>query len=313
MKAGWLAVALVAAAARGQNAKPVGTVSAADASVSGPASGQPGVIQMVGGKSIVAGGATVTARAGHNAEVALHRGGSVLVCQTTALHMTPSADNSLLLALDRGAMEVRMKAGAGDVIMTPDLRFTTAGAGPLDLQMRVTFNGDTCVDNRGRKAPQLNISDSFGELSYLLKPGQHVMFEHGSLRTVEDRETTPCGCPPEEKQPAGLSLADALLTGGKSTPMTPQQAAAAHPFPTAVSDGLAPAAAPATPEAPDVRHVEVAGTLAFDPAEGRPATSADSSAPVAAPVPAQSAPAPTQPKSNPFSAIGRFFKRIFVR
>ena len=38
------------------------------------------------------------------------------------------------------------------------------------------------------------------------------MFEHGSLKLVMDRETTPCGCPPDEK-PEGMSLADAALRG----------------------------------------------------------------------------------------------------
>ncbi len=264
--------------------------------------------------------AAVTANPGRNAEVALSRGGSVLVCQTTSVHLTAGKDDSLLLALDRGAMEIRSKASTADVIITPDLRFTMAEAGTLDLRMRVTFNGDTCVENRGRKAPQLNISDSFGEASYLLKPGQHVMFEHGSLKSVMDRETTPCGCPPEEKRPSGLTIADAMVRGGQtsaqpSAPLTPAQAAAAHPFPTAVSDGLAPPTAPA-PETPGERHVQVASTLQFDPAE-------PASTPSPAPAPAAAAPlasAPIQPGAapathshNPFLAVGHFFKRLFVR
>ena len=309
MKSSWIACAVFVLAVRGysQAAKPLGTVSAADATVSAQSSG---VIKVVGGRSVLAGSATVTAKVGRNADVAVARGGSVLVCQSTVLHITPSNDDSLLLAMDRGAMEIRMKAGFGDVVMTPDLRFTMAAAGPLDLQMRVTFNGDTCVENRGRKAPQLNISDAFGETNYLLKPGQHVMFEHGSLRMVEDRETTPCGCPPEEKLPAGASVADALLRGGQSTLATPQQAEAAHPFPTAVSDGLAQPDA-GTPETSGERHVQVASTLTFDPNK-----SVDPNAGIDTPVPVPPPPIKTPPapqKSGPLNAVGRFFKRIFVR
>jgi len=299
----------LSAAMHAQSPKPVGSVATADATVTGSGSTP---VQIADGRTPLAGNATVTAKPGHNAEVSLTRGGAVLVCQTTGLHVTPANDNSLLLALDRGAIEIRMKAGTGDVVMTPDLRFTPAASGDLDLRMRVTFNGDTCVENRGRKAPQLNISDAFGESSYLLKPGQHVMFEHGSLREVDDRETTPCGCPPLEKSPQGTSIADALLRGGESATETPQQAAAAHPFPAAVSDGLAqPTPVPA--ETPGERHVQVASTLSFNPNE----TVADSEpkAPAIASAPMSAAPAPpqTQHKHGPFAAVGRFFKRIFVR
>jgi len=279
----------LSAAMHAQSPKPVGMVATADATVTGPGSAP---VQIVDGRTTLAGNATVTARPGHNAEVSLARGGSVLVCQSTGLHVAPANDNSLLLALDRGAIEIRMKAATGDVVMTPDLRFTPAASGQLDLRMRVTFNGDTCVENRGRKAPQLNISDAFGESSYLLKPGQHVMFEHGSLREVVDRETTPCGCPPIERP--GVSIADAALRAGHAT----------QPFPVAQSAGLAPPP-PAAPETPGETHVQLSTTLTFDP-----------NAPPPTPPPAASTPAPaaakTPAKGGPFRAVGRFFKRIFA-
>ena len=94
--------------------------------------------------------------------------------------------------------------------MTPDLRFTVRNAGPLDLRLRIARNGDTCVDNRGPGAPTLAVSDPFGEAMYEVGPGQHVLFEHGSLREVVDHESSPCGCPDEK----GMSIADALLAPG---------------------------------------------------------------------------------------------------
>ena len=115
-----------------------------------------------------------------------------------------------MLALDRGAIEVQMAATTRDVVMTPDLRFTMRGDGPLDLQLRVTRNGDTCVENRGTKAPVLNVADQFGEATYELRAGQHVLFEHGSLKEVVDHESSACGCPPEPT----MSVADALLHPG---------------------------------------------------------------------------------------------------
>jgi hypothetical protein len=308
MKSAWVMSALLAVGTTGyaQQPTPIGSVVAADATVTSPAGA---MLPIAGGRSTISGAATITARAGKNADVALTRGGSLLVCQTTALRVTPGKDDALLLSLNRGAMEIRIRGTTGDLIMTPDLRFTLAEPGALDLQMRVTFNGDTCVDNRGHKAPALNITDAFGDTNYLLKPGQHVTFEGGSLRAVMDRETTPCGCPPDEQSKRGLSIADAVLSGGQTTPgtaVTPQASAAAHPFPEAVSEGLA---APATPPPAVVgeRHVQVASTLSFDP--NGPAA--------AAPVPVPPATPPAPParlqSSNPFVAIGHFFKRIFVR
>ena len=168
------------------------------------------------------------------------------MCATSGLHVTAgkSADGTavpLMLALDRGAIEVQMAATTRDVVMTPDLRFTMRGDGPLDLQLRVTRNGDTCVENRGAKAPMLNVADQFGEATYELRAGQHVLFEHGSLKEVVDHESSACGCPPEPT----MSVADALVH-----PAAPgdardarRRAAEQHPFPAAVSAGLAPATA----------------------------------------------------------------------
>jgi hypothetical protein len=293
---------LLAAAIPGlpaQASKPIGSVALADATVANPAGA---VVPASAGRAELLSGSTVTAK-DHTAPMKLERGGELLLCQTSGLHVSEAADDSLLLALDRGAMEIHMKAKPGDVVLTPDLRFTMGDPGELEMEMRVTPAGDTCVDNKGHRAPTLKITDTFGEASYELKPGQHVTFEHGSLREVVDHETVPCGCPPPEKK---VSLADAVLANG-GKPMTPAQAAAAHPFPAAVSEGLAEPAEPPA-EAPGVAHVQVATTLAVDPNSPAPAQTA-----AAAAAPATPAPTPRKPAGGPFAAIGRFFKRIFVR
>ena len=143
----------------------------------------------------------------------------------------------------------------------------------------------------------------------MLKPGQHVMFEHGSLRTVMDGEDDVlASCPPEEKP--GMSLADALLRGGQNTPVTPEVAAAIHPFPTAQSDGLAAPGPPPCPKPRARRHVQVATTLAFEPSAGEAKRQPRRSAPVIAVAPL---PPPVKKSHNPFAAIGRFFKHLFVR
>jgi hypothetical protein len=135
----------------------------------------------------------------------------------------------------------------------------------------------------------LEVSDPFGEASYELTAGQHVLFEHGSLREVVDHETTPCGCPDEK----GISIADALIA---------PDVAAKHPFPLAISEGLAPEAA--VPQAaPGEEHVQVSETMSYN---GSGDAAAQNAANDAATSPA---PAPHGLKHQ----VGRFFRWIFRR
>jgi hypothetical protein len=286
----------------------IGTVGVQDATVAG-------ALEVSNGRAILVGNSTVTAR-DHVAEIALNRGGMVKVCATSGLHLTAgkSAEGAgqgpLMLALDRGAIEVQMAATTRDVVMTPDLRFTMRGDGPLDLQLRVTRNGDTCVENRGAQAPVLNVADQFGEAAYELRAGQHVLFEHGSLKEVVDHESSSCGCPPE----ATMSVADALLhpvaPGDVATAEKP--AAEQHPFPAAVSAGLAPPSA--VPQAPaGAEHTQVSAALssggdADSLAEPAPTGKAPASMPAP---PVAAAPQAAPPKRDLAHAIGRFFKHIF--
>ena len=253
-------IAVVCGVARAQ--QPIGTVGVQDATVAG-------ALEVTNGRAVLIGNTTVTARE-HAAEISLSRGGTVRVCSTSGLHVTAGkggATAPLMLALDRGAIEVNMSATTNDVVVTPDLRFTMRSEGPLDLRLRVARNGDTCVENRGEKAPVLGIADQFGEATYELRAGQHVLFEHGSLKEVVDHESSACGCPPEPV----VSVADAGTTGG--TPAAPGSAVAAksaeeqHPFPAAVSAGLAPAAS--VPQAPaGVVHAQVSTTLSYGAGAG---------------------------------------------
>src|SRR6201999_7329 len=125
-----------------------------------------------------------------------------------------------------------------------------------------TRNGDTCVENRGTEAPTLNVADQFGEATYELRAGQHVLFEHGSLKEVVDNETSPCGCPPVPV----VSVADAgtpsTNPAGPGTVVAAKPPAEEHPFPAAVSQGLAPA--PPVPQAPaGVANAQVVTSLTF--------------------------------------------------
>jgi hypothetical protein len=235
----------------------IGSVGIADATVAG-------ALEVSNGRAILMGASTVTAK-DHTADVALNRGGSVKVCSTSGLHLTAgkgALDAPLMLALDRGAIEVATRITTNDVVMTPDLRFTVKSAGPLDLRLRVARNGDTCVENRGAAAPVVSVADQFGDSSYEIKSGQHVLFEHGSLKEVVDNESEPCGCPAEPV----VSVAEAGATGGTPAPpgsaVASQTAEEQHPFPAAVSAGLAPTSGP--PQAPaGVVHAQVSTTMSY--------------------------------------------------
>ena len=328
--AGFTGLAGFAGLALAQVQQPIGTVGVQDATVAG-------ALEITNGRAVLVGSTIVTAH-DHVAEVALSRGGSVRVCATSGLHVAgglsagsnPTADQPLMLGLDRGAIEVQMAATTRDVVMTPDLRFTINGDGPLDLNLRVTKNGDTCVENRGAKAPVLHVADPFGEGAYELRAGQHVLFEHASLKEVVDHESSSCGCPPEAVEPA-MTIADALLkpaaptASDAATPAT--TAAEQHPFPAAVSEGLAPAAA--VPQASaGTLHSQVSATLSSSGAPDSTAPPIPSSSetagskipgPPPATPPAAGRASATSPSAQPapaphkgvFHAVGRFFRRIF--
>ena len=296
--------------------QPIGDVSTQDATIAGS-------LQVSGGRAVLTSSSSVVAK-DRTASISLQRGGEVQVCATSSLHLTQgksaAGTTPLMLALDRGAVEVRMDATTNDVIATPDLRFTLHGDGPLDLRLRVTRNGDTCVENRGAKAPGLTIADQFGEGTYELRAGQHVLFEHGSLKEVVDNESSPCGCPPVMSvADAGVSTdADHAAAAGSVVATKPVDE---HPFPAAVSEGLAPA--PGVPQAPPGEvHAQVSATLSYpgkgDSASGsNGAPTTDASAAGGAPAQAGTevkAQAPAAPPSNGNSLghkIGRFFKRLF--
>lgn len=303
-----------------QAQQPVGSVAVQDATVAGN-------LSVTNGRALLVSNTTVTAK-DHPADVTLNRGGSVLICPTSGLRITAGTSAAgatpLMLSLDRGAIELRMAATTSDVIMTPDLRFGIQSPGPLDLRLGVTKEGDTCIENRGGGAPGLSVSDPFGESTYDLRPGQHVLFPRGSLKQVVDNESSPCGCP----STPGVSLADAAIASATpgSKPAN-KSAEAQHPFPAAVSAGLTPP--PAVPQAPPgAVHAQVATTLSYDATV--PSTAAinapETAAPDAAggshptapaaqpsnPATAQTPP-PTAPSSDVAHWIGRFFKRLFGR
>jgi hypothetical protein len=329
LSASLLPLLLSAASAFGQQPQPdaraLGTVATTDATVTGVSSVSNGI-------AILAGHGTVTAK-DHTAEMNLSRGGKVRVCSTSGLHVTAGAAPAgetppLMLALDRGAMEIAMQASITDVVMTPDLRLSIKDSGPLDLRIRVTPNGDTCVENRvaqseaksiaqavqtaRENAPEpgatIAVSSLFGDQTYEIHPGQRVLFEHADLHQVVDHESSPCGCPAEltPAHPA-VPVDGTLLPGQKVTGF---EAAEQHPFPAAVSQGLAPP--PPTPAVPpNTTHAQVATTLQYSANDTAPEAHPTIPEPPMAFTQPQPPPKPSDNQGGFFHRLGRFFKHLF--
>ena len=69
-----------------------------------------------------------------------------------------------MMALDRGALEANFATGMySDVLMTPDFRILISGPGQADLRIRVSEEGDTCIENRGEHAPYVTVSSQLEE------------------------------------------------------------------------------------------------------------------------------------------------------
>ncbi|HZY63669.1 MAG TPA: nuclease [Edaphobacter sp.] len=293
--------------------QPIGSVPLQNATVSGD-------LTVNNGRAVLISNTTVTAK-DHTAEVTLNRGGSLLVCATSGLHIAAGKSvagaEPLLLSLNRGAIELHTTATASDMLMTPDLRFTIRSGGPLDLRLRVARNGDTCVENRGSNAPVLGISDQFGESSYEVRPGQHIMFEHGDLKEVVDNESAPCGCPPAPT----VSVATAGTTSSAPA-KAGSTVAEQHPFPAAISDDLAPAAPVGNSAPAGETHTQISTALSYDaahpdtpppstvePASARPATLGS---PASTGIKPSSTPSPAPARTNDLiHAIGRLFHKLF--
>ena len=271
-------------------------LQAAGVQISGDVHVANGAMELGNGSTITAGNETVP--------IALNRGGELKLCATTSIHLArdrsiqaPDA-SGLMLGLDRGAVEAQYETSKySDVLLTPDLRILISGPGTADLSIRVSRQGDTCIDNRGPNAPYITVTSQLEGGLYRVQPGQHVSFQHGSLREVVDTEHEPCGCP------APVSVADA----GSSAPIG---AAPGHPvggpsstpadtaFPLAVSEGLTSAPLPpATPVAtPGEVHAQVAVPFRFS---GNLPTVSEAASPEGTPVAAASAAIPPPSSAAP--------------
>jgi hypothetical protein len=188
----------------------------------------------------------------------------------------------LMIAMDHGAVEASFATGQNsDILVTPDFRILIGGPGAAEVRVRLGQHGDTCVDNAGVNAPYVLVSSIFESGAYRVQAGQHVMFQHGSLREVVDNEKEPCGCPPAA--PKG------------------------NEFPLAQSEGLAPT--PKAPQADTTLNQRAAPPQVVPPLVHSNAAHAPQQAEGTAATTATKPPAKKRP--GLFSSVGKFFRRIF--
>jgi hypothetical protein len=264
-----------------------------------------GALQITNGTAFITSNGTVTSGAS-TTSVMLPRRGVLRVCAATAVSLSadssvaPTEPRGLMIAMDHGAVEASFAAGKNsDILMTPDFRIVIGGPGAVEVKVRLGEHGDTCVDNPGADAPYVLVSSVFDGGAYRVKPGQRVMFQHGSLREVVDQEKEPCGCPPPHKadsnefpmdESAGLSLKKPTAT--LPPPVVPPNTSSKVNAPLVYSASAHADTNPAPPAAQT------------ETAQAAPATE---TAPAAVSAP----PAAKQKKPGFFRRAGRFFKKIF--
>ena len=290
-------LALVSAASAQQAQPPIAYVPTAGVTVSGS-------LSVANGEAVIGSNGAITA-GDRTAAIRLARGGALRLCATTTVHLasdrtiTDVQSSALMMSLDRGALEAAYTAGKySDVLMTPDLRILVSGPGQVDLKIRVSPKGDTCVDNHGVNAPYVTVTSLLEGGLYRVQPNQRVLFEHGDLKEVVDNEAEPCGCPPA----APVAVAG---VGGPSSTL------ADTAFPLAQSEGLAPAPPPPTTPAvpPGTAHAQVTVPLVYN-SDAPPPSPPPGMAPATTPATTQP-PKPAEKPAGFFHKIGHFFSRIF--
>ncbi|RRA47724.1 hypothetical protein [Acidipila sp. EB88] len=303
-------VLLVPFAGSAQANTPEHPASQAVASVATQGVSLHGAISVADGRAQIANNGDITA-ADKSAAVMLARGGQLLVCASTTIHIAKDAvpqanskpaDAGLMFSLDRGAFETDyLPASYSDVVMTPDLRLLISPPGAAHLKLRVNEQGDTCVDNAGENAPYVTVSSLSEGGVYRVRPGQRVLFVKGSLQEVVDNEREPCGCPVEAPTPA-------LAVGGKPAG-GPSSKLSDTEFPLAVSEGLKPPPGPSSEVIVPAGqpHAQVAATLSStEPPGPPPPEPAVSAAAKPVPVPTKAA-----PRGGFLHSVGHFFSRVF--
>lgn len=284
----------------------LGELYATDASVKGS-------VVLAGSGTSVLSGSAIQAGA-QAATLKLERGGSLLVCPGTNLSITASQNGrSLLFSVNTGNLELDYPLGASaDSLLTPDFRLVLPGPGRLHAAVRITPQGDTCVQTLPSNATAITVYEAMGDDTYQVKNNEAVLFQAGHIKGVLPAQQN-CGCPAPV-----LPAVQVAKTMPPPPPPAPAAKPEAKPLPVAPSPEEHVAI-----EAPFVFHGDepypnLTANVVTLKIENNQAIHLD---PVVLPPkarqPATTPPPPTVAAAKPerkrgfFSSIGSFFASIF--
>ena len=208
-----------------------------------------GSVILAGSGTSVLSGSSIAAGA-QNATLKLERGGSLLVCSGTNLSVNASQNGrELMFSLNSGNLEMNYPLGAAaDTLLTPDLRLLLPGPGTVHIAVKVSPQGDTCVQSLPWNVAAIVVSETMGDATYQVKPDEAVLFKGGHLSEAAATKQN-CGCP-------------------LSQPIPPTQVAKAAPPPPPAEPKPTPPAPKPAPVDQNV-HIAVSAPLVFradDPA-----------------------------------------------
>ena len=281
--------------------QPVGELYATDASVKGSVILASSGTSVLSGSSIQAGAQAATLK--------LERGGSLLVCEGTKLSVTASqSGRELLFSLNSGNLEMNYPLGAeADTLLTPDLRLLLPGPGTVHVAVRITPQGDTCVQSLPWNVAAIVVSETMGDATYQVKPDEAVLFKSGHLSAASPFRGN-CGCP--RSQPTPTQVAKAAPPPPQPTPAQPL-AAAPPPLPEQHMAVEAPFVFRGTDPTPDlsenvaVLRLENNKVIQLDPTVLPPANARKKS-------PSNNSTQTAKKESHGFfSKVGAFFAAIF--
>jgi hypothetical protein len=154
-----------------------------------------GAVVLAGSGTSVLSGSSIAAGA-QNATLKLERGGSLLVCSGTNLSVSASqSGRELMFSLNSGNLEMNYPLGAAaDTLLTPDLRLLLPGPGTVHIAVKVSPQGDTCVQSLPWNVAAIVISETMGDATYQVKPDEAVLFKGGHLSEAAATKQN-CGCP----------------------------------------------------------------------------------------------------------------------
>ena len=178
----------------------IGELYAADASVKGSVILAGSGTSVLSGSSIQAGAQAATLK--------LERGGNLLVCEGTKLSITASqSGREMLFSLNSGNVEMNYPLGAeADTLLTPDLRLLMPGPGTVHVAVRVSAQGDTCVQSLPGNVAAIVVSETMGDATYQVKPDEAVLFKTGHLGQASSSRQN-CGCPASPPVPTQVAKA----------------------------------------------------------------------------------------------------------